>query len=131
MSIKKILTIIILIFILTNICTYSFAGGIATDDIIDAGITLVPEGLEDATSLPILIVVGIYRIIQIFLIGWALLKLTWLGIKYFTTASMLSPQELKNLKNQLINHFIKACIILGAEGFLEVIFNALINYFTS
>lgn len=128
MSIKKIFAIIVLFFILINICTYSFASLI--DDALNNGKNAITQGLTDASSVLVQVLVGIYRIIQIGVTAWALIRLTWLGIKYFTTASMATPQELKGQKAELVNHLIRTCAIIGAESIVELIYNALTTQFS-
>ena len=127
-SIKKVIVFLAIIFVLINICTYSFA-----ED--EMNLTTVQNAMNDTTkglttdsgdSLPFKIIKTVYRFIQVAAIGFVVLKFTFLGIKYFMVASTGRPEEITKVKANLANHAVVSCIIIGVEAIFTLIYNAII-----
>ena len=127
--IKKIFIFFLIIFILINICTYSFAeDDLTAEEVIESGAS-VQQGTTGVSSDSLLMRIfsTIYQVVSIFGIGYVIIKFTVLGIKYFTASSMQSPKEITDVKAQLANHAVVSFVILFAETLFGIIWNALVG----
>ena len=125
-NIKKVIAFLAIIFVLINICTYSFA----EDEInfVRNAMNDTTQGLTTESSglIPFRIIKTVYRFIFVAAIGFVVLKFTFLGIKYFMVASTGRPEELTQVKANLANHVFVSCIIIGVEAIFTLIYNAVI-----
>ncbi len=82
------------------------------------------QGLSSSSqnSTFMLILNTILRVIQVFGIGYIIIRFTVVGIKYFTTSA---ASEKAQEKGELVRTLILAVIIFGAAGFFEIIYQAL------
>lgn len=83
-----------------------------------------PQGLTSVSqnNTFMLILNTILRVIQVFGIGYIIIRFTVVGIKYFTTSA---AKEKAQEKGELVRTLILAVIIFGAAGFFEIIYQAL------